>query len=97
MTPDGTPESRNGAADVVTPNGELRLKKLQWLARRGMRELEILIERFLLREREALLDGGWPELERLLACEDDRLWDWFQGRYDADSEPYRTLIDAIRG
>ena len=85
------------SSDGILPDGELRLKKLQWLARRGMRELEILIERFLLREREALLAGGWPELEQLLSCEDDRLWDWFQGRLDAESEPFAALIDAIRG
>lgn len=76
--------------------GDLRLKKLQWLARRGMRELEILIEDFLLREREALAGGAWPELEALLSCEDDRLWDWFQGRFDEESAPYRPLIDALR-
>ena len=97
MNADSTPETPSDATGDGNPARELRLKKLQWLARRGMRELELLIERFLLHERESLLAGGWPELESLLACEDDRLWDWFQGRYDADAEPYRTLIDAIRG
>lgn len=76
--------------------GELRLKRLRWLSRRGMRELEILLERFLLRESAALTEGAWPEFEALLDCEDDRLWDWFQGRSDADSEPYDELISAIR-
>ncbi len=77
--------------------GELRLKRLRWLCRRGMRELEILLEGFLRREEAAILDGVWPEFEALLACEDDRLWDWFQGRYDDECEPFRTLIDTLRG
>jgi antitoxin CptB len=76
--------------------GELRLKRLRWLSRRGMRELEILLERFLLRESTPLSDGAWPEFEALLDCEDDRLWDWFQGRSDADSEPFEDIIAAIR-
>ncbi|MEM1412785.1 MAG: succinate dehydrogenase assembly factor 2 [Pseudomonadota bacterium] len=83
-------------SDGGESDGALRLKKLQWLARRGMRELEILIERFLLREREALNAGEWADLESLLACEDDRLWDWFQGRLDDEAEPYQHLINAIR-
>lgn len=74
----------------------MRLKRLRWLSRRGMRELEILLERFLLRESGALMDGAWPEFEALLDCEDDRLWDWFQGHSDAESEPFDKLIAAIR-
>lgn len=80
-----------------TLRGDLRVKRLRWLARRGMRELEILIENFLRRETEALSDGAWPELEALLACEDDQLWDWFQGRYDTAPAAYRPMLDAIRG
>ncbi len=83
-------------SDTGVAQGEMRLKRLRWLNRRGMRELEILLERFLLRESAALSGGGWPELEALLDCEDDRLWDWFQGRSDADSEPFDELIAAIR-
>lgn len=83
-------------SDTEAAQGEMRLKRLRWLSRRGMRELEILLERFLLRESEPLTDGDWPELEALLDCEDDRLWDWFQGRSDADSKPFDDLIAAIR-
>lgn len=77
-------------------DGALRVKKLRWLCRRGMRELEVLLEAFLRQESAALTDGAWPEFEALLACEDDRLWDWFQGRQDAESEPFQPLIDRIR-
>lgn len=83
-------------SDEQTTQGEMRLKRLRWLSRRGMRELEILLERFLLRESEPLTGGGWPEFEALLDCEDDRLWDWFQGRSDAESKPFEEIIAAIR-
>lgn len=87
-----------GAGGPADPGaGELRVKRLRWLARRGMRELEILIENFLRREEAALSDGAWPELEALLACEDDQLWDWFQGRYETAPESYGPLLDRLRG
>jgi antitoxin CptB len=61
-----------------------------------MRELEILLERFLLREEAALSDGQWPAFEALLACEDDQLWDWFQGRGAPEDAGLRALVDTIR-
>lgn len=82
-----------GAAPLT---GEARVKRLRWLCRRGMRELEILLERFLLREEAALSDGQWPAFETLLACEDDQLWDWFQGKALPDDCELRALVDAIR-
>lgn len=75
--------------------GELRLKRLRWLARRGMRELEILIENFLEREAETLAAGEWPQLESFLDSEDDVLWDWVQGRA-APAEAFdRALVSAL--
>ncbi len=60
---------------MVSDDAELR--RLRWRCRRGMRELDQLLERFL--------DKAWTEaepserarFERLLDCEDDQLWRWF--------------------
>ena len=43
-----------------------RVRKLKWLCRRGMKELDILLQPFVDRHQEALADGAWPELEPLL-------------------------------
>lgn len=53
------------------------LRRLRWRCRRGMRELDQLLEGYL--------DKRWPNaeplerngFERLLDCEDDQLWRWF--------------------
>ena len=37
-----------------------------------MKELDVMLERFLERQESALAEGGWPELEALLDAEDDR-------------------------
>ena len=70
-----------------------RMRKLQWLCRRGMKELDVLLESFLEREQRALRLGAWPELEALLAEEDDRIWDWLL--HPDTSEVYGPLIHAI--
>ena len=69
-----------------------RVRKLKWLCRRGMKELDMLLERFIDINEESLAEGSWPELEALLQTEDDVLWDWFQ---DSSASPYQELLDRI--
>ena len=45
-----------------------------------MKELDVLFEAFFEKQAELLLAGGWPQLEELLAQEDDVLFDWISGR-----------------
>ena len=67
------------------------IKRLRWRCRRGMRELDQLMLRYL--------DSRWPiadDAERklflqLLDCEDDKLWRWFMGL----ERPEEESIDAI--
>lgn len=59
---------------------EAELGRLRWRCRRGMRELDQLMLRYLdQRWREAPADER-AQFERLLGCEDDRLWRWVLGR-----------------
>lgn len=72
------------------------VRKLRWRCRRGMRELDQLMERYL--------DRRWPDAPagergvflRLLDTEDDKLWRWFLG-YDVppDAE-LADMVDRIR-
>ena len=73
-----------------------RVRKLRWLCRRGMKELDILLERFIDKHRETLANSAWPEFEDLLNTEDDVLWDWFQDSSNPDAAPYRDLLEHIR-
>lgn len=66
---------------------------IRWRLRRGMRELDLLLEGFF--------DARYPDLQEperqafveLLECEDDELWSWLTGR----EEPSRDdLADAVR-
>ena len=71
------------------------LKRLRWRCRRGMRELDVLMLRYL--------DRGWPQASederkvflRLLDCEDDKLWQWFMGREKPADKEIDALVERI--
>jgi antitoxin CptB len=74
-------------------SNEDRVKKLRWKSRRGLKELDVLFEAFFIHQADALTAGGWPQLETLLAQEDDVLFDWISGR-DLPSDP--DVLNLIR-
>ena len=75
---------------------EVELRKLRWRCRRGMRELDQLLERWLdqawrqspTRERDVFL--------RLLDTEDDKLWRWFLGHESPPDVETAALVERIR-
>lgn len=75
---------------------EAGLRRLRWRCRRGMRELDRLLERWL--------ERGWTQSSedergvflRLLDCEDDRLWRWFMGFEHPDDAALDLLVQRIR-
>lgn len=72
------------------------LRRLRWRCRRGMRELDQLLERYLDRRWKQASDAERGLFLRLLDCEDDRLWRWFLGYDPADDAELQPLVDLIR-
>lgn len=73
-----------------------RANRLRWQCRRGMKELDLILERFIEGQEEALTAGHWPELEALLDTEDDMLWEWLQDPAAPGAKPYRALLERMR-
>ncbi len=77
--------------DIESPE----IKRLRWRCRRGMRELDQLMLRYL--------DQRWPaadDHERsifllLLDTEDDKLWRWFMGRERPEKENLEAIVNLI--
>ena len=72
-------------------NEPLPMQALRWRCRRGMRELDVLMGRWL-----ELFHADAPRslqrgFQRLLECEDDLIWDWMMGR----AEPPEALSDIV--
>lgn len=71
------------------------LRRLRWRCRRGMRELDQLMLRYL--------DGRWAQADeverglfvRLLDSEDDKLWRWFMGRERPEDAALESLVVRI--
>jgi antitoxin CptB len=71
------------------------IRRLRWRCRRGMRELDQLMLRYL--------DQRWPGAEdserslflRLLDSEDDKLWAWCMGRERPADPELDALVQVI--
>jgi antitoxin CptB len=72
------------------------LRRLRWKCRRGMRELDQLLARYLDREWRQSSEAERAVFLRLLETEDDRLWHWFMGHESSDDAEIQILVDLIR-
>lgn len=72
------------------------LQRLRWRSRRGMRELDQLFTRYLDRAWRDAAEDERAVFERLLACEDDRLWRWFLGYEAPEDVELHALVERIR-
>ena len=75
---------------------DTELRKLRWRCRRGMRELDQLLERWLDREWRQSPTAQREVFLRLLDSEDDRLWRWFLGHEAPADVEIAALVDRIR-
>jgi antitoxin CptB len=83
----------NGNPDV---SDDAELKKLRWRCRRGMRELDQLLQRWLDREHAEASEHERGVFLRLLDSEDDRLWRWFLGYEVPPDAELAELVRRIR-
>ena len=75
---------------------EIELRRLRWRCRRGMRELDQLLGRYLDREWKQASEAQRGVFLRLLETEDDKLWHWFMGHEEASDAELRSLVEFIR-
>ena len=78
----------------MSPDSELR--RLQWRCRRGMRELDQLLERWLAREHAQASEAQRAVFLSLLDTEDDTIWRWFMGYEVPGDVQIAALVDRIR-
>ena len=70
--------------------------RLKWKCRRGLLELDLVLERFL-RDKAADLDGlALGLLNELLDFEDNDLWDIINGRSEAFAPRHQPLVEVLR-
>jgi antitoxin CptB len=67
-----------------------------WRSRRGLLELDLLLPPFVKACFESLSAVQRRTLHRLLDCEDQDIWDWFQQRSAPEDRDIGDLIVLIR-
>ena len=79
----------------LAPLDATRLARLRWRCRRGMRENDLILERFLARRGATLTEDDVGALDRLLDLPDGDLWDVLCERAPAppDTQP---LLQELR-
>jgi len=70
--------------------------RIDWLCRRGVRELDLLLTRFVGHHYDALSDADRQRLEELLNMQDPELMDLLWGREATPTEELGRLIERIR-
>lgn len=82
-------------ASGQTSDMELEIRRLRWQCRRGMLELDHLLDRFLDLGYRDLGPAQRLDFVRLLAEQDQRLSDWFMSRAEPSDVALRDLVLRI--
>ena len=76
------------------PNIELR--RLKWRCRRGMLELDLLLEGFVESGYELLGESERAAFVRFLESQDQDLYNWLINQIDPKDGEFRNLVAKIR-
>jgi antitoxin CptB len=68
---------------------------MRWAARRGMLELDLVLEPFVRVRYEQLGDADRERFARLLECEDQDLFAWLLQRGQPDEEELVDIVSQI--
>ena len=72
-------------------------KRLRWRCRRGTREMDLILERFLDVAGPTLDEGDEAGLGRLLEEADQNILDWVTGRAPPPTDPgLAALVQRVR-
>lgn len=68
---------------------------LQWRCRRGTKELDVVLNRFLEAQYDRLSDEELVSFNQLLDAQDTDLWMWLSGKYVSDCEQNNYWVKKI--
>ena len=85
------------SANLNTHIGEEAVaRRVLWRCRRGLLELDIVLQRFVNQGYAALDAGQIAAFDRLLDRTDNALWDMLCGRQPCDCPQETAILDRMR-
>ena len=73
------------------------LSRLRWLCRRGMKELDVVLGRYLEQYYESADSEQQRQFESLLALSDPELYGLLLGRSETGDPQLQRLLQCLRG
>lgn len=70
--------------------------RFAWHCRRGMLELDLILQDFLKRGLEHLSAKQIKSFDVLLSCTDPELYAWFMGHDEPDDKELQEIVHLIR-
>ncbi len=72
------------------------LERARWRCRRGLLELDIVLERFMDKHYTQLSDKDLQQFNRLLDMSDSDLWDMVTSRKEPEDASLRPLLGLLQ-
>jgi antitoxin CptB len=79
-------------ADIISREEK---NQMRWAARRGMLELDLVLEPFVTQCYETLSSDDRDRFRRLMLCEDQDLFAWLLQRSEPDDEEMKGIVAQI--
>ncbi|WOJ93908.1 succinate dehydrogenase assembly factor 2 [Congregibacter variabilis] len=70
-------------------------KRMRWASRRGMLELDLILEPFVRLHYAHLDDEGRKRYRELMTCQDQELFDWFLRKQVPDNSEHEFMVRTI--
>ncbi|MBL0011470.1 MAG: succinate dehydrogenase assembly factor 2 [Nitrosomonas sp.] len=71
-------------------------ERARWRCRRGLLELDIVLQRFMDRYYMQLDESGLEQFERLLALPDNDLWDLITARQITADDNFQKVLKLLQ-
>ncbi|MCC6534519.1 MAG: succinate dehydrogenase assembly factor 2 [Burkholderiales bacterium] len=72
------------------------LDRIRWRCRRGLLELDLVLEAFVSTELERMAPPELASFSRLLEAQDNDLWDWVAARCEPPDPALAGLVRRLR-
>jgi antitoxin CptB len=72
------------------------LDRVRWHCRRGLLELDLVLDAFAREHLSSMSGAELEELHRLLDAADNDLWDWISGRAEPADRTLSGLVARLR-
>ncbi len=71
------------------------INRMRWASRRGMLELDLVLEPFVVARYAELDEQDRLRFQQLMVCEDQDLFSWFLRRERPDDEELNAIVKKV--